>query len=159
MNIYMNWMKFMKVLMKNLMFWLLMVIWIPVFFIMPHPMIFWWEFQILTSSTWIIISGNLIDQMWIYSHHIYSTRKRKMIQDLAHQLKLTGFCRPGKPGMTHEFWITWNDLNISISHRIHLYRGNRRWLSTFLESNTIWKLAEDISHSKDSSATTTLHII
>ncbi|CAG9856326.1 unnamed protein product [Phyllotreta striolata] len=41
---------------------------------------------------------NLI-RYWIYSHHIYSKTKRKEIVELAQQLKLTGFCLPGKPGV------------------------------------------------------------
>jgi len=36
---------------------------------------------------------------WIYSHHIYSKVKRRTLQDLAHQFRLTGFCLPGKPGI------------------------------------------------------------
>ncbi|KAF2893084.1 hypothetical protein ILUMI_13088 [Ignelater luminosus] len=36
---------------------------------------------------------------WIYSHHIYSKSKRREILDLAHTLKITGFCMPGKPGI------------------------------------------------------------
>ena len=38
-------------------------------------------------------------RLWIYSHHIYSKIKRKNILDLAGELKLTGFCLPGKPGV------------------------------------------------------------
>lgn len=37
-------------------------------------------------------------RLWIYSHHIYSSKKRRTIGNLAHQLNLSGFCRPGKPG-------------------------------------------------------------
>ena len=39
---------------------------------------------------------------WIYSHHIYSKVKRKNILDLAAQFCLTGFCLPGKPGLSSE---------------------------------------------------------
>ncbi|KAI1286201.1 RWD domain-containing protein 2B [Halotydeus destructor] len=53
-------------------------------------------------------------RQWIYSHHIYSTGKRKLIQELCHSLDLTGFSRPGKPGFicvegqvddVNEFWL------------------------------------------------------
>ncbi|GFV49666.1 RWD domain-containing protein 2A [Trichonephila clavipes] len=37
-------------------------------------------------------------RLWIYSHHIYSKFKRKDIIEYAHDLKLTGFSLPGKPG-------------------------------------------------------------
>lgn len=36
---------------------------------------------------------------WIYSHHIYSKSKRRDLLGLAEQLRLTGFCLPGKPGI------------------------------------------------------------
>jgi hypothetical protein len=47
-------------------------------------------------------------RLWIFSHHIYSTRKRKLIRDVTQELKLHGFCRPGKPGNISLFSI--NDL-------------------------------------------------
>ena len=37
-------------------------------------------------------------RLWIYSHHIYSKTKRKIINDEARYGRLTGFVRPGKPG-------------------------------------------------------------
>ncbi|XP_076362841.1 RWD domain-containing protein 2A [Tachypleus tridentatus] len=39
------------------------------------------------------------NRLWIYSHHIYNKYKRKRILELAHELELTGFCLPGKPGI------------------------------------------------------------
>ena len=36
---------------------------------------------------------------WIYSHHIYSKVKRKDLQGLASDLRLSGFVLPGKPGV------------------------------------------------------------
>ena len=42
---------------------------------------------------------NIFCRMWIYSHHIYNKVKRKDILEYAHDLQLTGFCVPGKPGM------------------------------------------------------------
>ncbi|XP_060530319.1 RWD domain-containing protein 2A isoform X2 [Cylas formicarius] len=59
-------------------------------------------------------------RFWIYSHHIYSKTKRREIVDLAHQLKLTGFSMPGKPGVIcveghssdcNEWWQTVRSLN------------------------------------------------
>ncbi|KAF5296234.1 hypothetical protein FQA39_LY12571 [Lamprigera yunnana] len=46
----------------------------------------------------IEISDDLV-RLWIYSHHIYSKTKRREILNLANQLKITGFCMPGKPGV------------------------------------------------------------
>ncbi|XP_045492699.1 RWD domain-containing protein 2A [Colias croceus] len=36
---------------------------------------------------------------WIFSHHIYNKKKREEIVKLARELKLTGFCLSGKPGI------------------------------------------------------------
>ncbi|XP_017012158.2 RWD domain-containing protein 2B [Drosophila takahashii] len=56
-----------------------------------------------------------LERMWIYSHHIKSTAKRQELIRQAHQLQLTGFSRPGKPGIicvegesenVQEFWVT-----------------------------------------------------
>ena len=38
-------------------------------------------------------------RFWVYSHHIYSKVKRKDLQGLASDLRLTGFVLPGKPGV------------------------------------------------------------
>ncbi|XP_054714043.1 RWD domain-containing protein 2A-like [Uloborus diversus] len=38
-------------------------------------------------------------RMWIYSHHIYNKFKRRDIVDMGHDLNLTGFSLPGKPGL------------------------------------------------------------
>jgi hypothetical protein len=43
--------------------------------------------------------GEEFCRYWIYSHHIYSKVKRRTLQDLAEQFRLTGFCLPGKPGI------------------------------------------------------------
>lgn len=54
-----------------------------------------------------------MERLWIYSHHLKSTQKRQEIQKLAKELDLTGFSKPGKPGIicvegvkenTQEFW-------------------------------------------------------
>ncbi len=53
------------------------------------------------------------ERMWIYSHHLKSKTKRQEIVKSARQLNLSGFSRPGKPGIicvegckrnTEEFW-------------------------------------------------------
>ncbi|KAK6637226.1 hypothetical protein RUM44_007640 [Polyplax serrata] len=46
-----------------------------------------------------IPEDQVFTRLWIYSHHIYSKIKRKVILDLAHEYSLTGFCLPGKPGI------------------------------------------------------------
>lgn len=38
-------------------------------------------------------------RLWIYSHHIYSKKKRDEISQKSKELKLSGFCLPGKPGV------------------------------------------------------------
>ncbi|XP_045763426.1 RWD domain-containing protein 2B [Maniola jurtina] len=38
-------------------------------------------------------------RLWIFSHHIYSKRKREEITKMAREYNLTGFCLPGKPGI------------------------------------------------------------
>ncbi|XP_017027178.1 RWD domain-containing protein 2B [Drosophila kikkawai] len=54
-----------------------------------------------------------LERLWIYSHHIKSTAKRQELVRQARQLELTGFSRPGKPGIicvegepenVQEFW-------------------------------------------------------
>jgi len=37
-------------------------------------------------------------RIWIYSHHIYNKHKRKFLIDTAHELNVSGFSMPGKPG-------------------------------------------------------------
>lgn len=54
-----------------------------------------------------------MERLWIYSHHLKSKTKRQEIVKLAKELELSGFSRPGKPGIicvegvkenTQEFW-------------------------------------------------------
>lgn len=54
-----------------------------------------------------------MERLWIYSHHLKSTQKRQDIIKIARELDLTGFSKPGKPGIiciegakefTQEFW-------------------------------------------------------
>ncbi|XP_061538552.1 RWD domain-containing protein 2B [Phycodurus eques] len=68
-------------------------------------------------------------RLWIYSHHIYNSTKRKNILEWAKELGLSGFSMPGKPGIVcaegaqeacEEFWsrlkaLTWK--RITIRHR------------------------------------------
>lgn len=66
------------------------------------------------------------ERLWIYSHHIKSKTKRKNIVQNASDLDLTGFIRPGKPGVicveglksnTLDFWKiirSWNWQKITI---------------------------------------------
>lgn len=62
----------------------------------------------------------LFARLWIYSHHIYSIEKRRHIVDWAHQLHLSGFSLPGKPGIicvegdesnVDEYWTRLRALN------------------------------------------------
>lgn len=39
------------------------------------------------------------ERVWMYFHHIYSSKKRSAILALSGQLKLGGFCLSGKPGI------------------------------------------------------------
>lgn len=56
-----------------------------------------------------------MERLWIYSHHLKSNTKRQEIVTLAKALDLSGFSRPGKPGIicvegrkvdAQEFWRT-----------------------------------------------------
>lgn len=58
-------------------------------------------------------NGEEMERLWIYSHHLKSRTKRLDIIKWAKELDLSGFSRPGKPGiicvegrqtMTSEFW-------------------------------------------------------
>lgn len=70
-----------------------------------------------------------MERLWIYSHHLKSTQKRQDIVKLSKELALTGFSKPGKPGIvcveglksnTQEFWKivrqwAWQRITIRIS--------------------------------------------
>lgn len=74
-------------------------------------------------------SGGTFCRMWLYMHHIYNKTKRRDILYYAHELGLTGFCLPGKPGVvcvegeerqTKEFYDTlrrWNWKSITCRKR------------------------------------------
>ncbi|UJR13641.1 hypothetical protein I4U23_000653 [Adineta vaga] len=65
-------------------------------------------------------------RLWIYSHHIYNTEKRRNIVNWANELHLNGFSLPGKPGIicvegqesdVEEYWtrlrkLTWKRLQM-----------------------------------------------
>ncbi|CAF1602747.1 unnamed protein product [Adineta ricciae] len=65
-------------------------------------------------------------RLWIYSHHIYNTEKRRNIVNWANELHLNGFSLPGKPGIicvegqqcdVDEYWsrlrnLTWKRLQM-----------------------------------------------
>lgn len=67
-----------------------------------------------------------MERLWIYSHHLRCNTKRRDMVVLGKQLELTGFHRPGKPGIicvegrkvnTQEFWRTiraWNWQKIGV---------------------------------------------
>lgn len=44
------------------------------------------------------LNSRILARFWIYSHHIKSSIKRKLIVDLCKQLNLNGFMLIGKPG-------------------------------------------------------------
>lgn len=57
----------------------------------------------------------VLERIWIYSHHIKSSAKRQELINQARQLQLSGFSRPGKPGIicvegrpehVQEYWRT-----------------------------------------------------
>lgn len=66
------------------------------------------------------------ERLWIYSHHLKSKTKRQEIVKSARQLNLSGFSRPGKPGIicvegwkkgTEDFWkyirsMNWQKITI-----------------------------------------------
>ncbi|KAG7471199.1 hypothetical protein MATL_G00121850 [Megalops atlanticus] len=82
-----------------------------------------------TAAAPITQPEEMFTRLWIYSHHIYNKSKRKNILEWAHDLGLTGFSMPGKPGVVcveglqtscEEFWarvkvLTWK--RILIRHR------------------------------------------
>lgn len=71
-----------------------------------------------TSDSAVIEDSKLSDdsqlcRLWIVSHHIYNTIKRKALVNNAYDLDITGFSVPGKPGFivaegaieaTDEYW-------------------------------------------------------
>ncbi|BFG05198.1 RWD domain-containing protein 2A [Drosophila madeirensis] len=84
-----------------------------------------------------------LERLWIYSHHIKSSAKRQELIRQARQLELTGFSRPGKPGIicvegqteqVQEFWRTikslrWQKISVVRTEP----RQRRRVFETFSE--------------------------
>lgn len=69
--------------------------------------------QLVDAETAVVGGNEEMERLWIYSHHIKSKTKRQDIIKLAKDWNLSGFCRPGKPGIicvegrqmdTTEFW-------------------------------------------------------
>ena len=62
-------------------------------------------------------------RFWVYSHHIYSKVKRKDLQGLASDLRLTGFVLPGKPGVMcvevriPQIWTVVRNYLFHVGHR------------------------------------------
>lgn len=79
-----------------------------------------------------------MERLWIYSHHLKSTQKRQDILKLAKELDLTGFSKPGKPGIicvegikdnTQEFWKiirqwAWQRITLRINETKSKSRAN-----------------------------------
>uniref|UniRef100_A0A1I8MA54 Uncharacterized protein n=1 Tax=Musca domestica TaxID=7370 RepID=A0A1I8MA54_MUSDO len=73
------------------------------------------EFEVIPTTTNHEEEMLDFERLWIYSHHIKSKTKRQEIVKEARNLELSGFSRPGKPGIicvegtkenTQEFWRT-----------------------------------------------------
>ena len=76
-----------------------------------------------------INSKIMMERCWIYSHHIKSKTKRRNIIKNAKDLDLSGFLRPGKPGIicveglqenSQEFWrllksMNWHKIQIKVT--------------------------------------------
>ena len=75
-------------------------------------------------------------RIWIYSHHIYSSNKRKLILHHAVNLNLTGFCMPGKPGLIVVEGIKYNvDKFWSVIHSL-------QWQKLTVKEREDFELAE-----------------
>jgi hypothetical protein len=76
-------------------------------------------------------------RIFIYSHHIYSVKKRSCIVDWTRELSLDGFCMPGKPGcvcvegdndsvqefMTRMRSVPWQKIQIKDTYTVELSSG------------------------------------
>jgi hypothetical protein len=83
-------------------------------------------FLISKTTNEEIIKKKSYSRLWIYSHHIYNTEKRRNIVNWANESHLNGFSLPGKPGIicvegeesdVDEYWtrlrnLTWKKLQI-----------------------------------------------
>lgn len=98
--------------------------------------------ELETSSTEKLTKTHL-ERLWLYSHHIKSSAKRQEILRQARQLQLTGFCRPGKPGIicvegqteqVQEYWRTikalrWQKISLVKTEQ----RQRKRFFNNFSE--------------------------
>ncbi|XP_017866491.1 PREDICTED: RWD domain-containing protein 2A [Drosophila arizonae] len=80
--------------------------------------------------------GMQLERLWIYSHHIKSSAKRQELVRQARQLQLTGFSRPGKPGIicvegepenVQEYWrsikaLRWQKISLVRTEPCHKRR-------------------------------------
>jgi len=83
-------------------------------------------FLISKTTNEEIIKKKSYSRLWIYSHHIYNTEKRRNIVNWANEFHLNGFSLPGKPGIiciegeesdVDEYWtrlrnLTWKKLQM-----------------------------------------------
>ncbi|XP_030388006.1 RWD domain-containing protein 2A [Scaptodrosophila lebanonensis] len=91
-----------------------------------------------------VTSTRDFERLWIYSHHIKSSAKRQKILKEARQLLLSGFSRPGKPGIicvegdredVQQFWqsikaMRWQKITI-VKSEVQQFEGNRTQLHHF----------------------------
>lgn len=84
-----------------------------------------------------------LERIWIYSHHIKSSAKRQELIRQARQLQLSGFSRPGKPGIicveggpeqVQEYWrsikgLRWQKITLVRTEQ----RQRRRYFENFSE--------------------------
>lgn len=84
-----------------------------------------------------------LERIWIYSHHIKSSAKRQELIRQARQLQLSGFSRPGKPGIicvegrpeqVQEYWrsikaLRWQKITLVRTEQ----RQRRRYFDNFSE--------------------------
>ncbi|CAF0798607.1 unnamed protein product [Adineta steineri] len=96
-----------------------------------------------------IIKKKKFSRLWIYSHHIYNTEKRKNIVNWAHELHLNGFSLPGKPGIicvegqesdVDEYWtrlrnLTWKRLQMKEKEYLGDVNENNLRFNQFQELN------------------------
>lgn len=107
------------------------------------------------------------ERLWIYSHHIKSKTKRQNIVKEAKNLNLTGFLRPGKPGIicveglkddTQEFWriirqYNWQKIQLRhsdtkikpLGFNFNRFEGFREQLFTTNEENEDLEVPMDMS--------------
>lgn len=84
-----------------------------------------------------------LERIWIYSHHIKSSAKRQELVRQARQMQLTGFSRPGKPGIicvegrpeqVQEYWrsikaLRWQKITLVRTEQ----RQRKRYFENFSE--------------------------